>query len=220
MCRSTIRQTRAEDGDELGGSMTGTRRRRLEQPREVVLQAAMDAIAEDGLARLTMAGLGRRIGISGGHVAYYFGSKEQLLVEALRWSERLLGERRRALVAHSDRSVVSRLAAYVDLYLPQGRGDPRWTLWLEVWTRSLGDRQVLAASVDIEGPWAADLRELVAGHADSDGFVLRLHALLDGFATRIVTGAPGPSRAELARHAVEFAMREDRAGRGEDHTDR
>jgi len=200
--------------------MAGTRRRRLEQPREVVLQAAMDAIAENGLARLTMAGLGERIGISGGHVAYYFGSKEQLLVETLRWSEHLLGERRRALVEDHERSVPARLAAYVDLYLPERRGDPRWTLWLEVWTRSLGDREVLAASVDIEAPWVGDLRELVAGHADPDGFVLRLHGLLDGFATRIVTGAPGPSRAEMVRLAVDFAVREDRTGRCDDHTDR
>jgi AcrR family transcriptional regulator len=191
--------------------MAGTRRKRLEQPREVVLQAAMDAIAEHGLARLTMAGLGKRVGISGGHVAYYFGSKEQLLVETLRWSEQRLGERRRALLDASDASdasVAERLAGYIDLYLPDRRADSRWTLWLEVWTRSLGDPEVLAASAEIEGPWIADLRALIAPHPDPDAYVLRLHALLDGLATRIVTGAPGAARAEMVRQATEFAVRE------------
>ncbi|MEU0933942.1 TetR/AcrR family transcriptional regulator [Embleya sp. NPDC005971] len=188
--------------------MAGTRRKRLEQPREVVLQAAMDAIAEHGLGRLTMAGLGKRIGISGGHVAYYFGSKEQLLVETLRWSEQGFAQRRRALLTAVGVSLAERLAGYIDLYLPDERADSRWTLWLEVWTRSPADPEVLAASAEIEGPWMADLRALIAPHPDPDGYVLRLHALLDGLATRIVIGAPGPSRAEMARQATEFAVRE------------
>ncbi|MYW00639.1 TetR/AcrR family transcriptional regulator [Streptomyces sp. SID3343] len=193
--------------------MAGTRRKRLEQPREVVLQAAMDAIAEHGLAQLTMAGLGKRVGISGGHVAYYFRSKEQLLVETLRWSEQRLGERRRALLDASDAPVAERLAGYIDLYLPDRRADSRWTLWLEVWTRSLGDPEVLAASAEIEGPWVEDLRALIAPYPDPDGYVLRLHSLLDGLATRIVTGAPGPDRAEMVRQATEFAVREARGER-------
>ncbi|MFE5330652.1 TetR/AcrR family transcriptional regulator [Embleya sp. NPDC056575] len=188
--------------------MTGTRRKRLAQPKEVVLRAAMDAIAEHGLAQLTMAGLGKRIGISGGHVAYYFGSKEQLLVETLRWSEQGFAERRRALLGATEVPRAERLAGYIDLYLPDERADPRWTLWLEVWTRSLADPDVLAAGVEIEGPWIADLRAMIAPHPDPDGYVLRLHALLDGLATRIVIGAPGPSRAEMVRQATGFAVRE------------
>ncbi|MYS82305.1 TetR family transcriptional regulator C-terminal domain-containing protein [Embleya scabrispora] len=194
--------------------MAGTRRKRLEQPREVVLQAAMDAIAEHGLAQLTMAGLGKRIGISGGHVAYYFGSKEQLLVETLRWSESGFAERRRALLTAVDVPLAERLAGYIDLYLPDERADSRWTLWLEVWTRSLADPEVLAASAEIEGPWMADLRAMIGPHPDPDGYVLRLHALLDGLATRIVIGAPGPSRAEMLRQATEFAVREAFAAGG------
>ncbi|MET7303452.1 TetR/AcrR family transcriptional regulator [Embleya sp. NPDC005575] len=194
--------------------MAGTRRKRLEQPREVVLQAAMDAIAEHGLAQLTMAGLGKRIGISGGHVAYYFGSKEQLLVETLRWSEQGFAERRRALLAAVEVPLAERLAGYIDLYLPDERADSRWTLWLEVWTRSLADPEVLAASAEIEGPWMADLRAMIGPHPDPDGYVLRLHALLDGLATRIVIGSPGPSRAEMLRQAIGFAVREASGAEG------
>ncbi|MGC0423013.1 TetR/AcrR family transcriptional regulator [Embleya sp. AB8] len=207
--------------------MTGTRRKRLAQPREVVLRAAMDAIGEHGLAQLTMAGLGRRIGISGGHVAYYFGSKEQLLIETLRWSEQGFAERRRALSAATDIPIAERLAGYIDLYLPDERADSRWTLWLEVWTRALGDPEVLAASAEIEGPWIADLRTMIAPHPDPDGYVLRLHSLLDGLATRIVIGAPGVDRDELVRQATGVAIRELGVGVGgsptpgvEHHTNR
>ncbi|MFD0359689.1 TetR/AcrR family transcriptional regulator, partial [Streptomyces sp. NPDC127110] len=60
-------------------------------PREDVLAAAMATIAERGLEGLTMAGLGRQVGMSSGHLLYYFGSKDELLLQTLEWSEAALG---------------------------------------------------------------------------------------------------------------------------------
>lgn len=198
--------------------MPPTRRKRLEQPREVVLQAALDAIAESGLDAMTMAALGSRLGISGGHILYYFGSKDRLLVETLRWSEDLLGARRAALLAR-DVPAAERLASYIDLYLPTGRADPRWTIWIAVHGRSLGDPEVLAAGTEIERVWAAELRGLLAAGAAAgewdepdtaaaDALVARLHAMLDGFALQIVMGTPGVARAQRVGLAVGFARRE------------
>ncbi|NUU25702.1 MAG: TetR family transcriptional regulator [Streptomycetaceae bacterium] len=198
--------------------MPPSRRRRLEQPREVVLQATLDAIAEDGLDAATMAALGRRLGISGGHILYYFGSKDRLLVETLRWSEDRLGERRRELLARAE-PAFDRLGAYVDLYLPDGRADPRWTIWLAVYGRSLGDAEVLQAGHEIERVWAADLGVLLGEGADAgewaaldargrEDFTVRLHGMLDGFALQIVTGAPGVRRAERVAHALAYARLE------------
>ncbi|NUR88831.1 MAG: TetR family transcriptional regulator [Nonomuraea sp.] len=196
--------------------MPPTRRKRLEQPREVVLQAALDAIAESGLDAMTMAALGKRLGISGGHILYYFGSKDRLLVETLRWSEDLLGARRTELLAR-DAPAAERLADYIDLYLPTGRADPRWTIWLAVYGRSLGDPDVLQAGTDLERVWAADLRTLLdsgaaAGEwppiASEPGrdFITRLHGLLDGFALQIVIGTPGVDRAQRLRLALTTAL--------------
>src|SRR4051812_12082929 len=99
------------------------------------MAAAMAAIADRGLAELTIAGLGREVGMSSGHVLYYFGSKDELLLQTLEWSEDQLGAERRALLS---RPVPprERLEAVVDLYLADGPRDPRWVLWSEVWTRS------------------------------------------------------------------------------------
>lgn len=194
------------------------RRKRLEQPREVVLEATLDAIAESGLDAMTMAALGKRLGISGGHILYYFGSKDRLLVETLRWSEDRLGERRRELLA-GPASAAERLAGYVDLYLPDGRADPRWTIWVAVYGRSLGDPDVLQAGHDIERLWAADLSALLAEGADAGewppmddaartAFTVRLHGMLDGFALQIVIGAPGVERDERLAHALAYARSE------------
>jgi AcrR family transcriptional regulator len=178
--------------------------RRPARPREEVFAVAMAAIAEHGLAALTMAGLGRQVGMSGGHLLYYFGSKDQLLLETLRWSEGQLGERRRAALA-APAGAARRLAEYVALYLPTGTGDPRWTLWLEVWGRSLGDEQMRVGQAEIEAPWRADLEALLregiaAGEfrpVDPARFAVRLGAMLDGFGTPIVVGLPDCTR-ELA----------------------
>lgn len=48
-----------------------TRRRDGHLARERMLEEAMTAIAEDGLAGLTMSALAKRLGTSGGHILYY-----------------------------------------------------------------------------------------------------------------------------------------------------
>jgi len=185
--------------------------RRPARPREEVFAAAMAAIAEHGLAALTMAGLGRQVGMSAGHLLYYFGSKDQLLLETLRWSEAQLGERRRAALdatASADR----RLSDYIALYLPTGTGDPRWALWIEVWGRSLADRRMRVGQAEIEAPWRADLvgllqQGIAAGEfrpVAPERFVVRLSALLDGFGTPIVVGLPGADRDFALDHISEF----------------
>ena len=64
--------------------MTGTRHnRRLDRPREQVLTAALDMVAESGLEKLTMAALAARLGTSGGHLLYYFKTRDGLLRAAM-----------------------------------------------------------------------------------------------------------------------------------------
>lgn len=185
--------------------------RRPAPPREEVFAVAMAAIAEHGLAELTMAGLGRRVGMSGGHLLYYFGSKDQLLLETLRWSEDELGERRRAALA-APLSAAARLDAYIALYLPTGPGDPRWTLWVEVWGRSLAVESMRTGQAAIEQAWRTDLvallHEGIAGRefraVVPERFALRLSALLDGFGTPIVTALPGAGREAALEHIGEY----------------
>ncbi|MHC6626082.1 TetR/AcrR family transcriptional regulator [Streptomyces globosus] len=181
-------------------------------PREDVLAAAMATIAERGLEGLTMAGLGRQVGMSSGHLLYYFGSKDELLLQTLEWSEAALGAERRALLARRG-TARERLEAYVDLYVPDGARDPHWTLWLEVWNRSQdagpGERERQAA---IEGAWHRDLVALLAEGisrgefkaVDPDRHASRLRALLDGFSIQVAVGLPGIGRRDILDHVSEF----------------
>lgn len=181
--------------------MTGPRR---PVGREPILAETMAAIAENGWAGLTMSALGRRLGTTGSHILYYFGSKDRLLMETLRWSEAHLDARRAALLADRDRPVGERLRGYADLYLPTAAGDPRWLLWLEGWGLARGAAEVRDALADLDRPWLADLAALLAeaGHPDPDTEARRRGALLDGLAVRLVLGLPDLDRAEAARLAL------------------
>ncbi|MFE0460825.1 TetR/AcrR family transcriptional regulator [Kitasatospora sp. NPDC058965] len=183
--------------------MTEPRSRRPARPREEVLAVAMAEIAEHGLAKLTMAGLGKQLGMSAGHLMYYFGSKDQLLLETLRWSEDQLGERRRVALGRRGAGAWERFAAYAELYLADGPGDPRWILWVEVWGRSPASADLRAGQLEIEAPWQADLRALIEDGVASGEFragpaeerAAQLRALLDGYSVPLAIGLPGVDRA-------------------------
>ncbi|MFB7453187.1 TetR/AcrR family transcriptional regulator [Streptomyces sp. NPDC056194] len=194
--------------------MAGTARRRDGNvTQERMLEEAMAAIAEDGLASLTMSALAERLGTSGGHILYYFGSKDLLLLAALRWSEAALAEERRALLARRI-TAGRKLDLFLRLYLPRGPRDPRWTLWIELWARTPGNPALREAQAELDAGWQEDLEALLAAGAargrfaplDAGARASELLALLDGLSTRVVLGQepgrdPRPAL-EIARSAA------------------
>ncbi|MBC9718765.1 TetR/AcrR family transcriptional regulator [Streptomyces sp. TRM66268-LWL] len=180
---------------------------------ERILEEVMTAVAEHGLAELTMASLGRRLGMSGGHILYYFGSKDRIFLEALRFSEGRLAEERRALL---NRRVTAerKLEQFLDLYLPREARDPRWMLWIELWARTPSDEELRTAQDELDAGWQEDLTALLARGVrqgrfaahDCPAVASQLLALLDGLSTRVVLGLRGAERAaalDTARAAAK-----------------
>ncbi|MGW4775219.1 TetR/AcrR family transcriptional regulator [Streptomyces filamentosus] len=172
----------------------------------------MDTVAERGLDGLTMAGLGRQVGMSSGHLLYYFRTKDELLLQTLEWSEGRLGAERGALLS-APGSVRDRLDGYVGVYVPDGPRDPHWTLWLEVWNRSQNaDEDARARQAAIERAWHRDLVAILAEGVsrgefrpvDPDRFATRTRALLDGFSVHVAVGLPGTGRSEVLAQVREF----------------
>ncbi|EPD64635.1 hypothetical protein HMPREF1211_02519 [Streptomyces sp. HGB0020] len=199
---------------EESGMAGAARVRRNAPPREDVLAAAMDMIAERGLEKLTMAALGREVGMSSGHLLYYFRSKDELLLQTLEWSEGRLGAERGRLLGRTG-TARERLDAYVDLYVPDGHRDPHWILWLEVWNRSQSaavDSDARDRQAAIEGAWHRDLVALIAEgmsrgefrRVDPDRYAARLRALLDGLSIHVAIGLRGTDRAQVLGHVREF----------------
>ncbi|WP_329164684.1 TetR family transcriptional regulator [Streptomyces sp. NBC_01267] len=177
-----------------------------EELRVRIVREATTVIAEEGLATLTMSALAKRLNTSGGHLLYYFDSKDRLLLEALRYSENALTEERRALL----RKRVTprrRLDLFLQLYLPTGPRDPRWMLWIELWARTGSDEALRPAQEEMDAAWQQDLRSILLkgveraefAPADVTEQASQLLALLDGLSTRVVLGQGGTdSRQALA----------------------
>lgn len=88
--------------------------------RTRLIDAAVDHVATHGITGLTLRRLGEGIGVSHRMLIHYFGSKEQLLVEIVRTSERRQRDLLAGFAADPDLSPVE-----VARRLWQGLTDPR-----------------------------------------------------------------------------------------------
>ncbi|PVG81918.1 transcriptional regulator [Nocardioides gansuensis] len=175
----------------------------MDRPRERVLEVAWDLLIERGLADLTLAELGRRVDTSPGHLLYYFGSKDELLLETLRWSEEQLWQRWTVMRAEPT-PVGERVRAFCELFLPVAPGDPRWLLWIEAWPRVLRVEPLREPYLALDARWHDALAELLA-EADvpePDHLARRICALLDGFSVALALDEEGLTVAEVCDHAL------------------
>lgn len=157
-----------------------------------MLQEAWDLLVERGLADLSLSELGRRLDTSAGHLAYYFGSKNGLLLDLLQLSENDLMTQL-AVVLGSDDSAEQRLHGLCELFLPRAAGDPRWLLWVELWPRVMREPALREAQQELDNAWRDALtpllRELVDG--DVEPLARRMLALLDGLSVGLLIGQDG-----------------------------
>ncbi|MEV4893079.1 TetR/AcrR family transcriptional regulator [Nonomuraea sp. NPDC055795] len=173
--------------------------------RRRVLEAALEVIAEQPVSEIQVQQIAERAGMSPARVLYYFQSRDQILAETFRWSERDLAERRaRDLAAVT--APAARLTAYIRLYLPEGRHDASWKLWLEAWLRSTSASEMSRTADAIDSGWTRDLTAIIAdGVADgtfravrAEEFLPAFNALLDGLAVHVLIGRLGKAQAVRA----------------------
>lgn len=166
--------------------------------RDRVLAAAVDAIAERGPHRVTVRDIASRAGISPSHVLYYFGKRENILMETLRWSESELSiQRGSELVAAG--SALQQLVRFVELYLPVDAGDVRWNLWNQVIAAPPRTAETDLLIAGLEQVWVDDLERILSEgvaarefrNVDVTELALRARLLMDGVASEVVLGLPG-----------------------------
>lgn len=195
-------------------AQTTARRPKGRAREEAVLEAAARAIAELGLANVRVADIAQRAGIGPGHVTYYFPSKSELLMQAIRWSEEGLHEQiEREVSRISD--PFRRMRRLFELAAPAGPGDPGWILWFEVWVKAGTDRALARGTDEFEAWWRAALSDTIRYGCDEgvftaddvDEVVLSLSALLDGLSVQLTLGAAGITRRRLLDLCMSAAHR-------------
>jgi AcrR family transcriptional regulator len=183
--------------------------------REQMLRAALEVISERGYPDTRIADVAERIGISPALVIYYFKTKDQLLTEAIRYSEDTWyadGQRRMASLP----TAAARLEEIVAMScLPEADPEPHssWLLWLDFWAQAARNAEVAGLRQKSDERWRETFASLVlAGQAagefrnvDAADFAICLSSLLDGLAIQIALEdrVVDPVRAfELSMHFV------------------
>lgn len=187
----------------MGAEKLTRQKRRFDGLREDVLDAAWDLLVERGLADLTLAELGRRVDTSAGHLLYHFGSKDELLLEALRRSEGQLWDRWQLQRAEGA-TFPEHFRLFCAQFLPVGIGDPRWLIWVELWPRVLRIEELRPSFDALDEVWRVELADLLteAGVADAAPLARRICWLLDGLAVSIVIGEASITVPEAIDHAI------------------
>jgi AcrR family transcriptional regulator len=201
-----------------------TARPQLTQQRRLqTLEAAVEVIGERGLCDTRVADIARRAGLSPALLLYYFGSKDNLLTEALTFSEdRFYLNTFHELADITDSRI--RLVKLIDLAIPpdnasgQVTGDwGDWTLWIELWARALRDDEASRKRGALDRRWRTTIADIVRtgqrsgeflSAADPDEFALRLAALMDGLVIQLLLGDPDVSAEKMRRLCLQTATGE------------
>jgi AcrR family transcriptional regulator len=184
--------------------------------REQLLRSALEVITARGYADTRIADVAEHAGTSPALVIYYFKTRDQLLTEALRYSEDAwyaAGTQRLAGIP----SAVGRLTELIAMTClpdtdPAARSE--WLLWLDLWALSPRNQGVAAVRRKFDERWRQTITTTVlAGQetgefdaaADAGSFAVTLSALLDGMAVQIALEDADVPPARAYDLAMRFA---------------
>ncbi len=126
----------------VGGGAKAADGKAAEQRREQLLRAALDVIVARGYADTRIADVAEHAGTSPALVIYYFKTRDQLLTEALRYSEDhwyAAGTQRLEAIATAAGRLTELIAmtCLPDTDPGTTAGKPtEWLLWLDLWALS------------------------------------------------------------------------------------
>ncbi len=178
-----------------------------DQRREDMLLAAAQLITERGFSDTRIADVARRVGASPALVIYYFGTKDRLLTEALRFSEKSFYAAVDEMLGHTA-SARERLETLVRLTcVPQGDDQipGAWGLWFELWATAFRVDEVGRDRIELDQRWREMIARIIEagqaageiGQVDAEDFAVTFSALLDGLSIQVALRDPvvDPDRA-------------------------
>jgi len=166
--------------------------------REQMLRAAIEVIGERGFPETRISDVGRRVGASSALVIYYFGTKDRLLTEALRYSEDLfyteVAERLAAIEGAKDKlEALVRMSCNNE---SMGGLPGSWVLWLDLWAQAVRHPEVSRHREELDQRWRTQIADIVRlgqvsaefDDIDADEFALLFSSLLDGLVVQVALG--------------------------------
>ncbi|TQS42651.1 TetR/AcrR family transcriptional regulator [Cryptosporangium phraense] len=186
--------------------------KRRGKSREIA-RSAISVLSEHGVRNARLADIGAGLGMTGAHLLYYFESKTDLFMAALRIVESDLREK--AVAAFADLPTArERWQWLLNAAAPSGLRDSNLMMWLEAWTEAVHDPAVHQLITELEADWQGLVREVLqygktTGELDADldvdTFIEGFSALLDGLTIRVVIGYRPVDKARIVQICEQFA---------------
>jgi AcrR family transcriptional regulator len=186
--------------------------------RDQMLAAAATLIAERGFADTRIADVAKRVGASPALVIYYFGTKDSLLTEALRWSERSFYTATEQML-RSTTKLRDRLEILVEWTLVADNqsaltGD--WGLWFDLWAQAFRHPEVKKDRAELDAQWRDLIRRVIQagiddgeiGKLDVESFSIMWSSLLDGLVVQVALDDPVVDATRARKVALDVAYKE------------
>jgi AcrR family transcriptional regulator len=184
---------------------------RLEQ----ILEAACRAILERGFPAPRIADIAAAARVSTGTVHYYFSTRDEVLVAALKWASARLFRR---VEEPGDESAAARLGHLLSVAVPYpGPAREEYVLWIELWLRVLHQPDLLPQCEAISEQWHGYFHDIVRRGAEQGEFATagepdvvaeRLVAFIDGLGFETALGYRWTSPERMHERLVEFAAQQ------------
>jgi AcrR family transcriptional regulator len=190
-----------------------------EARRTAMLRAAAELICERGFGETRIADVAKRAGVSSALVIYYFGTRDRLLVDALRHSEESFYEAAEKMLAEvtSLRERLSLLIKWTCVPQTDNEIPGAWGLWFDLWAQAFRHDEVKAGRVELDARWrrmivdaikSAEASDELDVEVDARLFALEFSALLDGLSIQVALDDPEVDSDVAYKIAMRFAERE------------
>jgi AcrR family transcriptional regulator len=179
-------------------STNGRRRRAGADKRLEVLDGIIDVIAERGIENTRFADISSSSGVAVSTLQYWFGSREDMLVEAFLYMNRRDAEQLRQ-VADLDRDPWERLERLIrfDLAQPPQKSRTDRRAWLEFWSTAVRQDEILVESKQVYDWWRQPFldairdgiqQQMFTPSVPPEAIVTDLMATLDGATIPLLLG--------------------------------
>ena len=180
-----------------------------------MLRAAAELICERGFGDTRIADVAKRAGVSSALVIYYFGTRDRLLVDALRYSEESFYEAAEQMLAEVP-SVRERLSLLIRwTCVPEGNDEipGAWGLWFDLWAQAFRHDEIKAGRVELDARWRKMIVDAIKSaeldtKVNARMFALEFAALLDGLSIQVALDDPEVDSDLAYEIAMHFAERE------------
>jgi AcrR family transcriptional regulator len=180
-----------------------------------MLRAAAELICERGFGDTRIADVAKRAGVSSALVIYYFGTRDRLLVDALRYSEESFYEAAEQMLAEVP-SLRERLSLLIRwTCVPEGYDEipGAWGLWFDLWAQAFRHDEIKAGRVELDARWRKMIVDAIKSaeldtKVNARMFALEFAALLDGLSIQVALDDPEVDSDLAYEIAMHFAERE------------